>query len=86
MTKNTTNQIINLSAENIALLKTYRTETVAHYSDIQQAKDELKLIIEAASDKTGVPKNVISKYFKLCYDAKTQEFLEQAAVIESLNS
>ena len=86
MTKNTNNQLINLSAENIALLKTYRTETVGHYNSIQQAKDELKLIIEAASDKTGVPKNVISKYFKLCYDAKTQEFLEQAAVIESLNS
>lgn len=86
MTKNTTNQIINLSAENIALLKTYKTESIQYFSDVQQAKDELKLIIEAASDKTGVPKNVISKYFKLCYDAKTQEFLEQAAVIESLNS
>lgn len=82
----TNNQIINLSAENIALLKTYRTETVAHYSDIDSAKDELKLIVEAASDKTGIAKNVINKYFKLCYDAKTQEFLEQAAVIESLNS
>ena len=79
-----TKDIINLSAENISLLKAYRTESIAHLSDIAAAKEELKLIVEAAYEKTNVPKNVISKYFQLCYKAKSEEFLEQAAIISSL--
>lgn len=78
--------IINLTAENIALLKAYKQESFAAYADLETAKQQLKDIVEAASDKTGLEKRVINKFFKLCYSAKAQEYLEEAAVIEALNN
>lgn len=79
------NQNISLTAENVVLLKAYRTETVQYFSDIDAAKEELKLIVEAAADKTGIPKNVINKWFTLAYKSKTAEFLEHAAIMETLS-
>lgn len=80
------NNITNLSADNLKLLKEYKTEAYSHLADIETANQELKLIVEAAAEKTGIEKKVVSQWFKLAYKAKTEEYLSQAAIIEVLNS
>ena len=80
------NQVINLSAENIKLLKEYKQEAYGYFADVETAQQGIKDVLEAASDKTGIDKKLIKQFYTLSYKAKTTEFLEQAAVIEVLNN
>lgn len=85
MSNTTTNQVINLSAENIKLLKEYKQEAFSAFADLEIANQQMKDILNAAHEKTGIEKKDIKCFFSLAYKAKTEQYLSQAALIEALN-
>ena len=57
------NQVINLSAENIKLLKEYKQEAFSAFADLEIANQQMKDILNAAHDKTGIEKKDIKCFF-----------------------
>ena len=76
---------MNISESNLTLLREYKQEAYGYLADAEQANERFKEVLEAAVDKTGLEKKVISQFFKLSYKAKVGEYLEQADLIRVFN-
>lgn len=68
------------------LLSGYIDEAHTHYSTVDAAKAELKLIGEALEEKTGIKAGTIMKYAKAKYDDKTKDATELGALYEQLDN
>jgi len=53
------------------VLREYLVEAVGYLAAIDEPKEDLKAVIEAAAGATKLPKKVVSKYFKARYKAET---------------
>lgn len=71
---------------NQELLAGYIEEAHTHYSKMDSAKAELKLIGEALEEKTGIKAGTIMKYAKAKYDDKTKDATELGALYEQLDN
>jgi hypothetical protein len=71
---------------NSELLTGYLSEAAAHYSAIDSAKVDLKLIGEALEEKTGIKAGTIMKYAKSRHDDKTKEATELGELFEQLDA
>ena len=70
---------------NQELLQGYIDEAAMHYSAIDAAKTDLKLIGEALEDKTGIKAGLIMKYAKAKYDDKTKDTTELGELFQQLD-
>lgn len=86
MTKTTTFQF---DGKNVTidrdLLNGYITEAFNHYEQIEDDKQELKLIGEALAAATGIKATKIMKYVKARYDAKVRDAKAIGSLFENLD-
>lgn len=77
---------IQISAEQKQLVQNYKSEALEHLSNVESANEQYKDIVAAASETTKLPKGIISKYFKACFNDQVAKITEQATVIEFLDN
>lgn len=66
------------------LLKKYRAEAFGYLTEIQAANENLKDVIEAAADGTGLEKKIISKFFKALFKQSIQDIADEAEILQFL--
>lgn len=76
---------IQISAEQKQLVQNYKSEALEHLSNVESANQQYKDIVAAASETTKLPKKIIGKYFKTCFQDKIEELTEEADVISFLD-
>jgi hypothetical protein len=81
-TINTANGPVEVSQE---LLAGYISESSMHYSAIEGAKTDLKLIGEALEEKTGIKASLIMKYIKAKHDDKVKDTKELGELFGQLD-
>jgi hypothetical protein len=67
------------------LLAGYISESSTHYSAIEDAKTDLKLIGEALEEKTGIKASLIMKYVKAKHDDKVKDATELGELFGQLD-
>lgn len=84
------NNIISLNAEQVKVLKAYSNEASRCFAAIAQAKEEIKEIVEAASDKTELDKKLIRKVFVTHYNDSLNDVIssleELTFLVERMNT
>lgn len=66
------------------LLKKYRQEAFGYLSEIQAANENLKDVIDAAADGTGIEKKIVSKLFKALFKQTIADIAEEAELLQFL--
>ena len=66
------------------LLKKYRAEAFNYLTEIQGANENLKDVIEAAADGTGLEKKIIGKFFKALFKQSIQDIADEAEILQFL--
>lgn len=75
---------VNLSSDNVNLLKAYRQEALEALSDAQTAAEHFKEIVETAAESTGIAKTEISAYYKAVFGEKVDALLDRAELFSLL--
>lgn len=75
---------IQISAEQKQLIQNYKSEALEHLVAADSANQQYKDIVAAASETTKLPKKIIGKYFKTCFNDKIKELTEEADIISFL--
>lgn len=76
---------IQISADQKQLILGYKSEAMEFLGEADAANTGYKDIVTAAAETTKLPKGIISKYFKACFNDKTKQITEEADIIEFLN-
>lgn len=76
---------IVLTPEGRDLINKYKQEAFEALADIETAEEALKAVVEAALDGIGLPKGIVSKYYKVKFEEKLAELAAQASVFEYLS-
>ena len=77
---------IQISDSQKQLILGYKGEAMEFLSEVEAANTSYKEIVTAAAETTKLPKGIISKYFKACFNDKTKQISEEADIIEFLNN
>jgi hypothetical protein len=77
-------KLLQLDADNKELLHNYKLEAFELLSQIDDLKDQLKLVIDTAASGVGLKKAYVGKYFKSRYAGKTQDIINEAQILEFL--
>lgn len=67
-------------------LKQYQADAYDYLDEETTAKANFKDLMETIEDVTGIPKGIMTKYFKAKYKAKIKETQELAEAFEALDS
>lgn len=76
---------INLNPAQLEALKAYKQEYFEQASDIETAKENIKEIIEAAVEATGLEKKILTKHYAVSFNEKLPDVLEEASILEFLS-
>lgn len=76
---------ITLTSQQRDLLKQYKTEAFNLFSEQTAIKENIKDLIEAAAEGTGLEKKVVSKLYKALYKDNLKDILEEAETLQFLS-
>ena len=66
------------------ILKEYKKEAFDLLQEIQAAKENLKDVVEAAANGSGLEKGRVSKFFTLAFNDKIDDVIEEAEILQFL--
>ena len=76
---------IILTSEQRKLLKEYRKEAFSYLQEIQAAKENLKDVVTAAADGTGLEKKVVSKFYNAAFKQDIEAIVAEAEMLQFLS-
>ncbi len=80
-----TNVTIGQVSVDTAALKAYIEDSFRILSSMESYKAEFKDMVEAAAEKTGLEKKVLSAYFKARFSDATKEAKEKGDIFDALD-
>ena len=73
-----------LTSEQRDSLKPFTTEAYGYYAEIAGIKENIKDLVEAAAEKTGIEKKLVSKHFATKYKGNLDELRDEVDALEFL--
>lgn len=73
-----------LTSEQRDSLKPFTTEAYGYYAEITGIKENIKDLVEAAAEKTGIEKKLVSKHFATKYKGNLDELRDEVDALEFL--
>ena len=75
---------MNLTTTQRESLKPFASEAYSFYVEIAAIKENIKDIVEAAAEKTGIDKKLVSKHFATKYKGNLEELRDEVDALEFL--
>lgn len=75
---------MNLNSEQRTSLKPFASEAYGLYAEITAIKENIKDIVEAAAEKTGIEKKLVAKHFATKYKGNLEELRDEVDALEFL--
>ena len=73
-----------LTSEQRDSLKPFATEAYGYYAEIAGIKENIKDLVEATAEKTGIEKKLVSKHFATKYKGNLDELRDEVDALEFL--
>lgn len=75
---------MNLTSEQRDSLKPFAVEAYDYYGEIAGIKENIKDLVEAAAEKTGIDKKLVGKHFATKYKGNLEELRDEVDALEFL--
>lgn len=76
---------MNLTSEQRTSLKPFTSEAYGFYAEIAGIKENIKDLVEAAAEKTGIEKKLVAKHFATKYKGNLGEIRNEVDALEFLD-
>jgi hypothetical protein len=65
-------------------LKPFKVEAYSYYTEADAIKENLKDLVEAAAEKTGIDKKIVAKHFAVSYKGTLDDLNEEVSNLNFL--
>lgn len=75
---------MNLNTAQRESMKPFASEAYGYYAEIAGIKENIKDLVEAAAEKTGIEKKLVAKHFATKFKGNLDEIRDEADALEFL--
>ena len=76
---------MNLTTEQREQLKPFAAEAYSLQTEMAGIKENIKDVVEAAAEKTGIDKALVKKFFTVQYKANLKELEQEVDILKFLS-